>query len=72
MYPELYRKSEYVKGSNESVPSPFRIGRILEIYVKKGIGAKPEAEDVYMKVAKFYRSVLGWGRENTTSVFQSC
>ena len=25
-YPELYRKSEYVKGSNLDVPMPFQIG----------------------------------------------
>ncbi len=25
-YPELYRKSEYVKGSNSDVPKPFQIG----------------------------------------------
>ncbi len=26
-YPELYRKSEYIKGSNSDVPAPFQIGR---------------------------------------------
>ena len=26
-YPELYRKSEYVKGSNLDVPTPFQIGK---------------------------------------------
>ena len=25
-FPELYRKSEYVKGSNLDVPKPFQIG----------------------------------------------
>ena len=25
-YPELYRKSDYVKGSNTDVPKPFQIG----------------------------------------------
>lgn len=25
-YPELYRKSEYIKGSNLDVPKPFQIG----------------------------------------------
>ncbi len=25
-YPELYRKSEYIKGSNSDVPKPFQIG----------------------------------------------
>ena len=27
-YPELYRKSEYVKGSNLDVPTPFQIGKL--------------------------------------------
>lgn len=27
-YPELYRKSEYVKGSNLDVPTPFQIGNL--------------------------------------------
>ena len=26
-YPELYRKSEYIKGSNSDVPKPFQIGK---------------------------------------------
>ena len=26
-YPELYRKSEYIKGSNSDVPTPFQIGK---------------------------------------------
>lgn len=25
-FPELYRKSEYIKGSNTDVPKPFQIG----------------------------------------------
>lgn len=28
-YPELYRKSEYIKGSNSDVPTPFQIGKLL-------------------------------------------
>lgn len=28
-YPELYRKSEYVKGSNLDVPTPFQIGKLI-------------------------------------------
>lgn len=27
-YPELYRKSEYIKGSNDDVPKPFQIGKL--------------------------------------------
>ena len=26
-FPELYRKSEYIKGSNTDVPQPFQIGK---------------------------------------------
>ena len=54
-YPEKYRKTSYIKGSNEEVPEPFRIGRIEEIYVRKGIGSKPSLEDVRFKVTKFFR-----------------
>lgn len=28
LYPELYRKSEYIKGSNSHVPKPFQIGNV--------------------------------------------
>jgi len=28
-FPELYRKSEYIKGSNLDVPTPFQIGQYL-------------------------------------------
>ena len=55
MYPELYRKSAYVKGSNEEVPNPYQIGRILQIFIKNDLGKNPEPDRVYMKVNKFYR-----------------
>lgn len=32
-YPELYRKSEYVKGSNLDVPMPFQIGECWLVVV---------------------------------------
>ncbi|XP_067952062.1 DNA (cytosine-5)-methyltransferase PliMCI-like [Watersipora subatra] len=49
-YPEVYRRSNnYVKGSNDECPDPFRVARILEIYTKES------PEDVHLRVAKFYR-----------------
>ncbi|PAA75726.1 hypothetical protein BOX15_Mlig007124g1 [Macrostomum lignano] len=35
VYTERYRKTAYVKGSNESTPAPYQIGRIVEIF-KRG------------------------------------
>lgn len=55
LYPEAYRKGDYIKGSNELLPDPFRIGKILDIYVKTGVSRNVEAEEVYLKVRKFYR-----------------
>ena len=55
MYPELYRKGDYIKGSNVDVPDPYQIGRILEISVRKEFGRHPDPENVKMKVNKFYR-----------------
>ena len=55
MYPEAYRKGQYVKGSNDQVPEPFRVGRIIQIYVSDSVGNHPEPMDVKLKIAKFYR-----------------
>ena len=30
IYPEYYRKSEYVKGNNLNTPDPFIVARILK------------------------------------------
>ncbi|KAK7085821.1 DNA (cytosine-5)-methyltransferase 1, partial [Halocaridina rubra] len=35
IYPEYYRKTESIKGSNEKTPDPFKIARILKIYSSK-------------------------------------
>ena len=35
-YPELYRKSEYVKGSNLDVPTPFQIGKLFS-FIPTGV-----------------------------------
>ncbi|CAK8688847.1 unnamed protein product [Clavelina lepadiformis] len=50
-YPEYYRKSTYVKGSNELVAKPFRIARIISIYCP----ASSKSDNVKLKVTKFYR-----------------
>lgn len=56
LYTEAYRKSEYIKGSNEDLPTPFRIGRITEIYCKKSPGSKlPDMTNIRIKVCKYYR-----------------
>lgn len=56
LYPEAYRKKgDYIKGSNEKVPEPFRVAKILNIFVNKDVGNKPCSEDVFFTVQKFYR-----------------
>nr|AKR53930.1 DNA (cytosine-5) methyltransferase 1 [Latrunculia apicalis] len=52
-YPELYRKSEYIKGSNSDVPKPFQIGQIVKI-VSKHAG-KHTKEEVSLTLEMFYR-----------------
>ena len=56
MYPEYYRKGDYIKGSNEEVPEPFKIGKILQIHVIRDFGNEaPSVDEVYFKIQKFYR-----------------
>lgn len=56
MYPEIYRKSEYVKGSNETCPEPYRIGRIEQIYVRKNPNTLLiNVTELRVRVRKFYR-----------------
>ncbi|KAI8508772.1 DNA (cytosine-5)-methyltransferase 1 [Branchiostoma belcheri] len=56
LYPEYYRKrGDYVKGSNEECPEPFRIGRILSIYCKRTVSGIINTHDVRLRVTKFYR-----------------
>lgn len=50
MYPEAYRKSDYVKGSNTDAPAPFKIGYIAKIYQSNKKSSKPK-----VIVNKFYR-----------------
>lgn len=74
-YPELYRKSEYIKGNNDDVPKPFQIGKLLlrkvlvNIIVKfhiigqikKIIGKRLNAKDLTLTVEIFYRFVVSGG-----------
>uniref|UniRef100_F7GG75 DNA (cytosine-5)-methyltransferase n=1 Tax=Monodelphis domestica TaxID=13616 RepID=F7GG75_MONDO len=56
LYPEHYRKySEYIKGSNQDAPDPYRIGRIKEIFCSKRSNGKPNEADIKLRVNKFYR-----------------
>ena len=55
LYPEVYRKGDYIKGSNDKVPEPFRIARILKISCSVASKGTPSAEDVRLTVQKFYR-----------------
>ncbi|ESN92163.1 hypothetical protein HELRODRAFT_116156 [Helobdella robusta] len=56
VYPELYRKTEYIKGSNEQVPEPFRIALVVGFFVKtESNSRKVKVEEVNVVVQKFYR-----------------
>lgn len=55
LYPEAYRKGDYVKGSNDCVPEPFRVAQILKITTSASIKGTPSLEDVKLTVQKFYR-----------------
>ena len=50
LYPEIYRNTRYVKGSNLECPEPYRVGRIQHIYHSKG-----KEDDVKFIINKFYR-----------------
>ncbi|XP_078007936.1 DNA (cytosine-5)-methyltransferase 1-like [Phascolarctos cinereus] len=51
-YPEYYRKqSDYIKGSNQNVPEPYRIGQIKEIFCHK----QSDGTDIKLRINKFYR-----------------
>ena len=56
LYPEYYRKSsDYIKGSNQDAPEPFRIGRIKEILCHRRSNGKADASEVKLRLYKFYR-----------------
>uniref|UniRef100_A0A7N4NX89 Cytosine-specific methyltransferase n=1 Tax=Sarcophilus harrisii TaxID=9305 RepID=A0A7N4NX89_SARHA len=51
-YPEYYRKhSDYVKGSNQDAPQPYRIGQIKEIFCEK----ESNGAVIKLRINKFYR-----------------
>jgi len=51
-YPEYYRKSGHVKGSNEEVAEPFRVARIKTIFCGDD---KKTRRKIKITVTKFYR-----------------
>jgi DNA (cytosine-5)-methyltransferase 1 len=53
-FPEFYRKTDYVKGSNEDSPEPFRIGRIVEISTTNAEDPLSDSQ-IRLKVNKFFR-----------------
>ena len=56
MYPEFYRKSDHVKGSNDQCPEPYRIGRIEQIFCKKSTESNVfNISQIKIRVQKFYR-----------------
>ena len=54
IYPEAYRKSDYIKGSNEDIPDTYRIARITHIMTKVTTTG-PALDKIKFKVTKFYR-----------------
>ena len=70
-YPEAYRKTKHVKGSNDNCPDPFRVARIIAIYFKEGklklkVGKFYRPEDTHRGVAAGYQSnfnVVFWSDE---------
>ncbi|KAM6475712.1 DNA (cytosine-5)-methyltransferase 1 [Liasis olivaceus] len=56
LYPEHYRKySEYIKGSNQDAPEPYRIGRIKAIYCNIRSSGRPNEAEIKLHVYKLYR-----------------
>uniref|UniRef100_A0A8D2J229 DNA (cytosine-5)-methyltransferase n=1 Tax=Varanus komodoensis TaxID=61221 RepID=A0A8D2J229_VARKO len=56
LYPEHYRKySEYIKGSNQDAPEPYRIGRIKAIFCNIRSNGKPNEAEIKLRVYKLYR-----------------
>lgn len=56
LHPEHYRKySEYIKGSNQDAPEPYRIGRIKAIFCNIRSNGRPNEAEIKLRVYKFYR-----------------
>ena len=60
LYPEAYRKSEYIKGSNDQVPETLRIAKIEEIFVKDSGSKLPNLDEIKIRVKKFYRYCVSY------------
>ena len=54
-YPEKYRKTETIKGSNLDTPQPFCIGYVSSIGCAGIVSRKLSPSDVRLKVVKLYR-----------------
>ena len=55
-YPEIYRKTAHVKGSNDKTKDPFVVARILGFKTKSALGKKEQQQVVRkVEVAVFYR-----------------
>ncbi|XP_074116994.1 DNA (cytosine-5)-methyltransferase 1-like [Sminthopsis crassicaudata] len=51
-YPEYYRKhSEYIKGSKQNAPEPYRVGQIKEIFCEN----ESNGTAIKLRINKFYR-----------------
>ncbi|XP_048343420.1 DNA (cytosine-5)-methyltransferase 1 [Sphaerodactylus townsendi] len=56
LHPEHYRKySEYIKGSNQDAPGPYRIGRIKAIFCNMRSNGRPNEAEIKLRVYKLYR-----------------
>ncbi|XP_061469718.1 DNA (cytosine-5)-methyltransferase 1 isoform X2 [Rhineura floridana] len=56
LYPEHYRKySEYIKGSNQDAPEPYRVGQIKAIYCNIRSSGRPNEAEIKLRVYKLYR-----------------
>ena len=63
-YPEYYRKTKYVKGSNEKTPNPFDIAIIQEIFSPKN-----NKEKVKLRVRTLYRPYQVRINQQTPTLF---
>lgn len=57
VYPEVYRKTSYVKGCNETTPKPFDVGIITEVFSCSIRNSRKDDSDGQVKVVvrKLYR-----------------
>ena len=65
-YPEAYRKTDYVKGCNETTPQPFDVGIIVDVFTPMGSFS---VQNLRLKVRSLYRpyqvgEALSGGQKN--------